>query len=175
MLLNKRQPRCDAEDFAGEAVATTVDWLGSATEVERRVWKYGITTCRRLLAYSLRSVRVREVTRDSMDRLADQRSVRSRHDCALSNDLSTSLATLLHRLRGTARDVLLMLQERPWTNQEMAAALGVQLRTVELARQTIRERAGEIRADFFGVEPPSCRRRCRRPTGREAEQGDPAC
>lgn len=177
MMLTKRQSACDAEDFASEAVTAALAWLGAATKPERQIWTYAMTTCKQRLASAIRNPRTAETARVSLDDVVDGRGTEQESDGRTRQELSTAelLRLLLARLTGTARNVLLLLQQRPHTNVEMAALLGVQLRTIELAKATIRARAVGFRGDFFGVEPPSWWRRYRRPSGREAEQGDPAC
>ncbi len=177
MMLTKRQSACDAEDFASEAVAATLTWLGASTLPERQIWTYAMTTCKQRLASAIRNPRNAETVRVALGDVVDPRVTEQESDGRTQQSLSHAklISLLLRALRGTARNVLLLLQQRPHTNVEMAALLDVQLRTIELAKATIRARAVGIRDDFFGAKPPSWWRRCRRPSGREAEQGDREC
>jgi DNA-directed RNA polymerase specialized sigma24 family protein len=174
MMLARRQLECDAEDFASEAIAVTLAWLGGSTQPERRIWSYAITTCRKRLASAIRDPRNTLHSIGSFDEFTDDRNPdRGRDDG--ERLAKAELEALAQNLKGTARRVLRLLQEWPHTNVELATRLGVTVRAVEMARQTIRARGDGILASSFGVDPPSCRRRSRRTRGREAEQGGQGC
>ena len=174
MMLKRRQSIADAEDFAAEAITITLEWLGADEHPERRIWKYASTTCCRQLSAAIPDPVRPTVVCGILDEFAHSSSVQEFPD--ESGRWATHIVeALLTASNRTARKLLLLLKERELSNPQLAAELGVQKRTIELARETIRHRSEGIFASFFGGDPPSWCRRCRRPPDQEVERGNQAC
>lgn len=157
-----------AEDLASEAIERTIAALGpTPTRSHAAVWCFASTTCNRLIVDAVRDRdRSGAGTAASSD-ACDEIEWRRVDPAATTNDDSRGyfLRTLHAVCRGTQRRILHLLQDRPITNAEMAAELGLSRRAIELARHAIRAKAERIFAASFGRARPFSWRHWCRPAG----------
>jgi DNA-directed RNA polymerase specialized sigma24 family protein len=155
----------EAEDFASEAIVRTLRALGATPDRSvGEVWMHAKTTCRHLAASQARaSSRRPRADWICVDPAA--RAATEGNSAPARGPAHAIVHYLLQTTSGTQNALLMLLLECPdTTNADVASTLGVSIRAVELARQTIRIKTAraiadgtlpQIRSTTFGPERPS--------------------
>lgn len=139
-----------AQDFASEAIARTYGWfVGSSNQRVGVVWRFAMTTCRRLGATERRCSAARRVYTNIEDGAAIPTAMVRVVEGASACGAAVLLNQFERCCRGTRRTLVQILRVRSATNAELAHELGISTRAIEKALQAIRREA-RIFAGRFG-------------------------